>query len=91
MSTGALFMMKCPKQPALVCLIGNIGASARLMAVFSGFYESQEPLLSVNVGGIVSPHRNDHPNSQKSGFMLHHRCVDCYPGGRWGNTERVVA
>ena len=37
-------MMRCPKQPALACHIVNIGASARLMVVFSGFYENHELL-----------------------------------------------
>jgi len=35
-------MMKWKKQPALVCPIDAIGASARPMVVFSGFYESHE-------------------------------------------------
>jgi hypothetical protein len=32
--------MKLKKQPALVCPIDAIGASARLMAVFSGFMKA---------------------------------------------------
>jgi hypothetical protein len=44
MSTGELFFtMKCPKQPSLACPVGNIGASARPMVAFSGFYESHKP------------------------------------------------
>jgi len=35
-------------------------------------------------------HRDGHPNSQQSGFILHRRTVCCRPGGRRGNTERVV-
>ncbi len=82
--------MKCENQLALACPIGNIKVSARPMAVFSGFFESHEPPPSGNACGIVPSHRNGHRNGQKSGYMLHHRSVDCRPGGRWGNTERVV-
>jgi hypothetical protein len=60
-------MMKCPKQPVLVCPIGNIGASACPMAAFSGFYESPEPPLSGDARGIVSPHRDDHQTASKVG------------------------
>ena len=41
--------------------------------------------------GIVPPHRNGHQNGQQSGYILHYFCVDCSPGGRRGDTERVVA
>jgi len=41
--------------------------------------------------GIVPPHRDGHQNGQQSGYILHYCCVDCSPGGRRGNTERVVA
>jgi len=67
-----------------------IGASARLMAALSGFYESHEPPPSGNARGIVLAHRNGHQNIQQSGYILHNRFVDCRPGGRRGNTERVV-
>jgi hypothetical protein len=83
--------MNCRKQPALACPIGNIGVSARPMVAFSGFYESHEPPPSGDVRGIVPPHRDGHRNGQQSGHMLHYRCVDCLPGGRRGNTERLVA
>ncbi len=83
--------MKCPKQPALACLIGNFGASACPMAVFSGFYESHEPPQSGDVRGVVPPHRDGYRNGQQSGYMLHHRCVDCHPGGPRGDMEGVVA
>ena len=46
--------MKCKNQPALVCPIGNIRASARPMAAFSGFYESHEPPPLSNVRGITA-------------------------------------
>ena len=62
MSTGALFTMKCPKQPALVCPIDAIGASARPMVAFSGFYEGHQPPPSGNVSGIVPPHCDGHQN-----------------------------
>ena len=39
---------------------------------------------------IVPPHRYGHQNGQQSGYMLHHRCVGCRPGGLRGDTERVV-
>jgi hypothetical protein len=73
--------MKCLKQPSLACLIG-----------FSGFCESHKPPPSSDVRGIlVPPHRDDQQNGQQSGYMLHHYCVDCRPGGCRGNIERVVA
>jgi hypothetical protein len=68
-----------------------IGASARPMAAISGFYESHEPPPSVDARGIVPPHRDGHQDSQQSGYMLHFHCADCRPGGRRGDTERVVA
>ena len=71
--------------------LGNIRASARPMVAFSGFYESHEPPLSGDARGIVLPHCDGHRNSQQSGYILHNRCVDCRPGGRRGDTERVVA
>ena len=61
------------------------------MAAFSGFYESHEPPPSGDARGIVPAHRDGHRNSQQSGFILHRRTVCCRPGGRRGNTERVVA
>ena len=33
-------MKKCPKQPEVACPFYNIGAIARPMVAFSGFYES---------------------------------------------------
>ncbi len=36
-------MMKWKNQPVLACPIDAIGASARPMAAFSGFFESHEP------------------------------------------------
>ena len=36
--------MKCKNQPALVCPIGTIGASARPMAAFSGFLKALDLL-----------------------------------------------
>ncbi len=55
------------------------------------FYESHEPPPSGDVRGIVPPHHYGHQNDQQSGYILHNCCVDCRPGGRRGNTERVVA
>ena len=83
--------MKCENQPALACPIGNIGASACPMVAFSGFYESHKPPPSGDAPGIVPPHRDGHLNGQQCGYILHYRCVDCCPGGRRGDTERVVA
>jgi len=82
--------MKSKNQSALACPIVAIGASARPMVAFSGFCESHEPPPSGDVHGIVPPHRHGHQNGQQSGYMLHRRFVCCHPGGRWGNTERVV-
>ena len=61
------------------------------MAAFSGFYESHEPPPSGDARSIVLPHCDDHQNGQQSGYMLHRRFICCRPGGRRGNTERVVA
>jgi hypothetical protein len=60
------------------------------MAVFSGLYESPGPPPSGNARGVVPPHHDHHRNGHQSGYILHYRCVDCRPGGRRGNTERVV-
>jgi hypothetical protein len=62
------------------------------MAVFSGLYESPGPPLSGDARGIVPPHRDDHQNGHQSGYIIH-RCfvLCCRPGGRQGDTERVVA
>ena len=59
--------------------------------MFSGFYESHEPHPLGDAHGIVPPHRDGHQNGQQSGYMFHYCCVDCHPGGRRGNTERLVA
>jgi hypothetical protein len=61
------------------------------MVAFSGFYESHEPPPSGDARGIVLPHRHGHQNGQQRGGHVAHRCVHCVPGGRWGDTERVVA
>jgi hypothetical protein len=61
------------------------------MAAFSGFYESHEPPPSGDARCIVPAHRNDHQNSQQSGYILHICFVCCRPGGRRGDTEPVVA
>ena len=41
--------------------------------------------------GIVPMHRYGHQNGQQSGHILNHCFVFCHPGGRRGDTERVVA
>ena len=61
------------------------------MVVFSGLYESPGPPPSGDARGIVPLHRDHHQNGHQSGYILHYRCVDCRPGGRRGDTERVVA
>ena len=58
------------------------------MVAFSGFYESQEP---PPLGDARLPHHPGHQNGQQRGGHVAHRCVDCVPGGRRGDTERVVA
>ena len=83
--------MKCRNQPALACPIDAIGASARPMAVFSGFYESHEPPPSGDAWGIVPPHLDDCRNCHQSGYIIHCCFVCCRPRGRQGDTERVVA
>jgi len=60
------------------------------MVAFSGFHESHELSPSGDACGIVPAHRDGHRNGQQSGFILHRRTVCCRPGGRRGNTERVV-
>jgi len=67
-----------------------IEVGAHPMVAFSGFYESHEPPPSGNARSIVPPHRNGHRNGHQSGYILHNHCVDCCPGGRRGDTERVV-
>jgi len=84
-------MVKCEKQPALVCPIDAIGTSACPVVAFSGFQESPGPPLSINALSIVLPHCDGHQNSQQSRCILHHCFVDCHPGGSRGNTKRVVA
>ena len=67
-----------------------IGASARPMVAFSGFYESHEPPPSGDVRGIVLLHRDGHRNGQQEGTF----CIIvfyCRHGGRRGDTEQVVA
>jgi len=83
--------MKSKKSPALACPTDAIGASARPKAAFSGFYKSHKPLPLGNACGIVLLHRDGHQNGQQSGYILHLRFVCCRPGGRRGDTERVVA
>ncbi len=82
--------MKSKKQPALVCLIAAIGASARTMGMFSGFYESPGPPSSGDAGSIVPPHCDGHQNGHQIGYTLHRCFVCCHPGGRRGDTEKVV-
>ena len=83
--------MKCKNQPALVCPIGTIGASARPMAAFSGFFESPGPPPSGNALYTVPAHCDGHRNEKQSGYILHGCFVTCCPGSRQGNTEQVVA
>ena len=61
------------------------------MVTFSGFYESHEPPPSGDARGIVPAHRDGHRNGQQSGHILNLHFVCCHPGGRQGDTERVVA
>ncbi len=61
------------------------------MAVFSGFHESLGPPPSGDARTIVLPHRDDHQNGHQSGYIIHRCFVCCRPGGRQGDTERVVA
>ncbi len=51
--------------------IDAIAVSARLMAAFSGFYESHEPPLLGNVGSMVLLHRHGHQNDQQSRHIMH--------------------
>jgi hypothetical protein len=40
---------------------------------------------------IVPPHCDGHQYGQQRWYILHRCFVDCCHGGRWGNTEQVVA
>jgi len=86
--------MKCKKRNNSHCCVCfdaiAIGVSARLMATFSGFYESHEPPPSGDALGIAPPHCDGHQNGQQSGYILHRHFVVCRPGSRRGNTEQVV-
>ena len=85
------FTMKSKKQPVLACPIDAIRVSACPMVAFSGFYESPRPPPLGDACDIVPPHCNDHQNDQQSGYIINRRFVCCRPGGRRGDTERVVA
>ena len=82
--------MKSKKRPALACPIDAIGASACPMVACNGFCESHKLLPLGDVHSLVPLHCHGHRNGQQSVYMLHHRFVCCCPGGRRGNTERVV-
>ena len=86
-----LKLLKDSKFAALRCPFYNIGASTHPMAAFSGFYESHGPTSSGDAHGIVQAHRRGHRNGHQSGHILHCCFVFCHPGGRRGDTERVVA
>ena len=91
MSTGALFHDEMTKTTGVGVTHCNIGVSARPTVMFSAFYESHQPPTSGNASSIVPPHRHGNQNDQQRGGHFAHPCVDCRPGGRRGNTERVVA
>jgi len=61
------------------------------MAAFSGFYESHKPPPSGDAHGIIPPHCDGHQNGHQSEYILHRCFIFCRPGGRRGDTERVVA
>jgi hypothetical protein len=61
------------------------------MAAFSGFYESHEPPPLGDAHGIIPLHRDGYQNGHQSEYILHRCFVCCRPGGRQGDTERVVA
>jgi len=61
------------------------------MVVFSGLYESPGPPPSGDASGILPLHHDDHQNGHQSGYIIYRCFVCCCPGGRQGNTERVVA
>ena len=60
MSAGALFHNEMFETASVGMSIGNIGASAHPMAVFSGFYESHASPPSGDAPGIVPLHRDGH-------------------------------
>jgi len=61
------------------------------MVAFCGFYESHKPRPSGDACGIIPSHRDGHQNGHQSEYILHQCFVCCCPGGRQGNSERVVA
>jgi hypothetical protein len=67
MSTGALFYDEMSETTGIGVTHCNIGASARPMVAFSGFYESHETPPSGDASGIVPPHRHGHRNDQQRG------------------------
>ena len=74
----------------LACLIGNIRARARPMAAFSGFYESHKPPTSGDAHDSTATSR--WPLKRPSKWIhITSFFVCCCPGGRQGDTERVVA
>jgi hypothetical protein len=58
------------------------------MVAFIGFYESHEPPPSGDANRRIATAIE---MTSKEGGHFAHRCVDCRPGGRRGDTERVEA
>ncbi len=49
------------------------------------------PVASTKDQDIVPVHHCGHQNGQQRWFIICHHFVCCCPGGRWGDTEQVVA
>ncbi len=86
-----LTMKKLEKKTACSWPIATIGRNTCPMAASSGFYKRSEPPQLSNTRGIVPAHHRSHQNDQQSWSIFCRCLVCCCPGGRWGDTERVVA
>jgi hypothetical protein len=94
MSTGALFHDEMSETTGVGVTHCNIGASARPMVAFSGFYESPGPPLSGDARGIVLTHRHGHRNGQqRGGACCSSLCSLCSwrPLGRYGASSCPLA
>jgi hypothetical protein len=82
--------MKTSKKPANACPIVIIGRNTHPMVVFSKILESPKPLLLGDVRGNVPAHCHGHQFGHLLESFVDCCMFACCPGGRWGNTERVV-
>ena len=72
-------------------MIDTIGCNTRLVAVTSGFRSSPGPPLLGDTYGTVSAHSHGHRNGQQTARIFPSSLFACNPGGRWGDTVRILA